>query len=68
MGETFSVRSMAGLYNEVHPPLRYSLETVHRRVGGLCEMAARLRGRESGSRGLLEDVTKKGSEDRDGEH
>jgi hypothetical protein len=55
----FSVRSMPRLYNEaqlliVVGPSRVrveSLETAIKRVGGWCEMAASLRGGESGSRG-----------------
>jgi hypothetical protein len=42
MEETFSVQL----------PLRESFGTAIRRVGGWCEMAASLRGREPGSRGI----------------
>jgi hypothetical protein len=40
----------------------FDLTVVHR-VGGWCEMAASLQGREPGSRGT--SVTKQSSEDRD---
>jgi hypothetical protein len=46
MEETFSVRSVPGLYDEDQLPLWESLETKVRRVGGWSEMAARMRGRE----------------------
>jgi hypothetical protein len=39
----FSVPSVPRLYNEEQLPLRGSLETVVRGVGGWCEMAASLR-------------------------
>jgi hypothetical protein len=45
------VWSVPRLYNEDQLPLRQSLETIVRRVGSWCEMAASLRGREPGSRG-----------------
>jgi hypothetical protein len=48
----FSVRSVPMLYNEEKLPLRDSLETAVRRVGGSCELAASLQGREPGSRGI----------------
>jgi hypothetical protein len=48
----FSVLSMPRLYNEDQLPLRDSLETAVRKVGGWCKMAASLRGREPGSRGM----------------
>jgi hypothetical protein len=51
VGVVFSVPSVPGLYNEDQLPLRDSLETRVRRVGGWCEMAASLRGLEPGSRG-----------------
>jgi hypothetical protein len=41
----------AGLYNEDQLPFHRSLGTAVRRVGGWCEMAASLRGREPRSRG-----------------
>jgi hypothetical protein len=47
----FSVRSVRRLYNEDQLPLRESLESAVRSVGGWCEMAASLRGREPGNRG-----------------
>jgi hypothetical protein len=47
----FSVRPVLGLYKEGQLPLRERLETAVRRVGGWCEMAASLRGREPGGRG-----------------
>jgi hypothetical protein len=58
-----SVGSVPRLYNADKLPS----ETAVRRLGIWCEMAASLRGREPGSRKrpLLEDVTKKGSEDHD---
>jgi hypothetical protein len=43
------VRSVSRLYNKGQMPLE-SLETAVRRVGGWCEVAASLRGREPGSR------------------
>jgi hypothetical protein len=51
MEETFSVRSVPGLYNEDQLPLRESIETAVGRVGGWCEMTASLRARGLGSRG-----------------
>jgi hypothetical protein len=48
----FSVRSVPRLYKEKQLQLRESLETVVKRVGGWCEMAASLRGREPGIRGI----------------
>jgi hypothetical protein len=48
----FSVPSVARLYKEDQLPLRESPETVVRRVGGWCELAASLRGRDPGSRGI----------------
>jgi hypothetical protein len=49
----FYVRSVPRLYNEAESREREreSLETVVRRVGVLCETAARLRGYEPGSGG-----------------
>jgi hypothetical protein len=41
-GEMFSKPSVPRLYNEGQLPLEDSLETVVRRVGGWCEMAASL--------------------------
>jgi hypothetical protein len=38
----FSVSSVPRLYNEEQLPLRDSLETALRIIGGLCEMAASL--------------------------
>jgi hypothetical protein len=46
----FSVRSVPRLYNDGQLPLQKSLETAVTRVGGWCEMAASLRGREPGCR------------------
>jgi hypothetical protein len=46
-----SVQSVLKLYNEEQLRLQENLETAVRRVGGLCEMAASLRGHEPGSRG-----------------
>jgi hypothetical protein len=46
----FSVRSVPRLYNEGQLPLESHVTAV-RRVGGWCEMAASLRGRESVSKG-----------------
>jgi hypothetical protein len=46
----FSVRSVPMVYNEDELPLRESLETAVRRVGGWREMAASQRGREPGRR------------------
>jgi hypothetical protein len=46
----FPVRSVLMLYNEDKLSLRETSETAVRRVGGWCEMAASLRGREPGSR------------------
>jgi hypothetical protein len=51
MEEVFSVWSVPRLYNQNHLPLQEGPETVDRRVGGCCEMAASLQGREPGSRG-----------------
>jgi hypothetical protein len=48
----FSVRSVPSTYNEDQMPLRKSLETVVRRVGRWCEIAASLQGCEPGSREL----------------
>jgi hypothetical protein len=39
------------LYDEDQQPLRESPEAAVERVGGWCEMASSLRGREPGSRG-----------------
>jgi hypothetical protein len=50
MEDTFSVRSVPRLYDEDQLPLQESLESAVRRVGGWCEMAVSLRGRELGSR------------------
>jgi hypothetical protein len=50
--EVFSVRALPRLYNEDKLPLQGSLEMAVRSVGGWCEMAASLRGREPGSRGM----------------
>jgi hypothetical protein len=50
-GAVFSVRSVPRLYAGDQLPLRQSLETAVRRVGGWCEMAASLRGREPRSGG-----------------
>jgi hypothetical protein len=47
----FCVRSVPRLYDEEHMPLRQSPETEVRKVGGWCEIAASLRGREPGGRG-----------------
>jgi hypothetical protein len=47
----FSVRFVPRLYNEGQLPLEESLETVVKRIGGCCETAASLRGREPWSRG-----------------
>jgi hypothetical protein len=47
----FFVRAVKRLYNEEQLPLWESPETAVRRVGGWCEMAASLRGREPRSRG-----------------
>jgi hypothetical protein len=41
--------SVLRLYKEDQLPLQRSLETAVRRVGGWCEMAASLRGREPGT-------------------
>jgi hypothetical protein len=46
----FSARSVPSLYNEDQLPLRENPEMVVRGVEGWCEMAARLQGREPGSR------------------
>jgi hypothetical protein len=62
LGAVISVRPVPRLYNEDQLPLRASLETAVRRVGGRCEMAASLGAEE---RPLLEDVSKQRSEDRD---
>jgi hypothetical protein len=51
MEETFSVRSVPGLYSEGQLPLQESPETELRRVEVWCEMAASLRGHEPRSRG-----------------
>jgi hypothetical protein len=51
LGEVFYVWSVTRLYNEDQLPLRESLETAARRVGGWCEMAFTLRGHEPGNRG-----------------
>jgi hypothetical protein len=51
MEAVFSVQSVPRLYNEDQLPLRESPETAVRRVGGWCEMAASLRGREPGRKG-----------------
>jgi hypothetical protein len=51
MEEALSVPSVPRLYNEDQMPLRESPKTAVSRVGGWCEMAASLRGRESGSGG-----------------
>jgi hypothetical protein len=51
VGVLFSVRSVPRLYNEDQLPLQGCLETVIRRVGAWCEMAASLRGREPESWG-----------------
>jgi hypothetical protein len=48
----FSVWPMPSLCKEGQLPLRESLETAVRRVGGWCEMAASLHGCEPGSRRL----------------
>jgi hypothetical protein len=47
----FSMRSVPKLYNEQQLRLRESPETEVRKVGGWCEMASSLRGREPGGRG-----------------
>jgi hypothetical protein len=51
MGAVFSVRSVPWLYNEDQLKLRESLKMAVRKGGDWCEIAASLRGRESGSRG-----------------
>jgi hypothetical protein len=48
----FSMLSVPSLYNEDQLPLRESSENAVRRVAGSGEMAASLRGREPGSRGM----------------
>jgi hypothetical protein len=65
MEGTFSVRSVTRVDNEDQLPIQDSLGTAVRRVGGWCEMAASLLGREPGSRGMSTDVTKQRSEGRD---
>jgi hypothetical protein len=50
LGAVFSVRSVPGLYKTTSWYYE-SLDTVVRRAGGWCEMAASLLGREAGSRG-----------------
>jgi hypothetical protein len=58
----FSVRSVPKRYNKDHLPLRDSLETEVRSVGGWCEMAA---SPEPEERPFVGDVTRQRSEDRD---
>jgi hypothetical protein len=51
VGSDVSVRSVPRLCNKDQLPLRDSLEKAVRRVGGWCEMAASLPGRDFGNRG-----------------